>query len=126
MKTLLTQLLKFGIVGILATIVDFIFYTLLLYWHVYYLVAAFVAFLLATVVNYYLSMNYVFSSTIKNKTHETSLFLISCVLGLLLTLGLMSGFDTFFQFNPILNKLLTTVIVMGFNFITRKYLFERK
>ena len=93
MKTRLsTQILSFLVVGGLSTLIDFaIVYGLngILGWH--YQLAVLIAFVLATIFNYWASMRFTFESKFspEQKHQEFLLFLILSLLGLALTAGLM-------------------------------------
>ena len=56
-KHLFAQLVKFGIVGVLATLIDWvIFYLLTNIINIHYGIATAISFLISTVFNYYLSV----------------------------------------------------------------------
>ena len=63
MKKLIIQLIKFGIVGVIATLIDLAVLMLLKeFMHVDVLVASAVAFSVSVIANYILSMLFVFKS----------------------------------------------------------------
>ena len=87
-----TQILSFLVVGGLSTLIDFaIVYGLngILGWH--YQLAVIIAFILATIFNYWASMRFTFESKFspEQKHQEFLLFLVLSILGLALTAGLM-------------------------------------
>lgn len=122
------QLIKFGLVGILATLIDF----LILYLStdllgVNYLVSAAIGFIVSTIFNYVASMKYVFKSKYEdNKNKELLIFIGLSIIGLgineLLLMVLVENIGVHYMFG----KLLATVVVMLFNFISRKILLEKK
>lgn len=123
MSNILYQILKFGFVGVLATVVDFGVLTLLTeVFDIYYLVSAAIAFVVATIFNYLASMRYVFKSRFsKNeKRKELLIFIVLSLVGLGLNQVLMWFFVEKAEIYYILSKVLATILVMGWNFISRK------
>lgn len=127
MMNLLKQLLKFGIVGIIATILDFIFLFLFTdVLGVYYLLSAAVSFILSTLFNYVASMRFVFNSKFSKdeKSKELILFVILSVIGLLLNQFLMWFFVEKIALYYMAAKIVATFFVMAWNFISRKVWLE--
>ncbi len=126
-KHLFAQLVKFGIVGVLATLIDWvIFYLLTNIINIHYGIATAISFLISTVFNYYLSVKYVFdvdSSTSKKRNFV--IFLIFSIIGLGLNeLILWICIEKIRLYNMI-GKIIATGLVMIFNFITRKIFLEK-
>lgn len=126
-KHLFAQLVKFGIVGVLATLIDWvIFYLLTNIINIHYGIATAISFLISTVFNYYLSVKYVFdvdSST--SKKRNFIIFLIFSIIGLGLNeLILWICIEKIRLYNMI-GKIIATGLVMIFNFITRKIFLEK-
>ena len=127
MKYLMMQLLKFGVVGVFATVIDFAILTgLTELFHVHYLTSAAVAFIAATVFNYIASMRYVFTSRFgaNEKKREFVIFVFLSVIGLGLNQLLMWTFVDKLAVYYVFAKILATVIVMGWNFVSRKIWIE--
>ena len=127
LKHLFAQIIKFGIVGVLATILDWgIFYLLTNIINIHYGIATAISFLISTVFNYYLSVKYVFdvdSSTSKKRNFV--IFLIFSIIGLGLNeLILWICIEKIHLYNMI-GKIVATGLVMIFNFITRKIFLEK-
>lgn len=140
MKKLLEQILKFGIVGVIAFVVDFgIFSFLANACHVHYLLANFFGFTVSVVVNYLLSMKYVFSRREgANKKAEFVLFVVLSVLGLglneviiyLCVDGIYAAWAMLRAWisegmAKLAGKIIATGIVMVYNFVTRKLFIEK-
>lgn len=129
MGTLWKQILSFSFVGVLATVIDYALFALMYNGlSMHYLLATTIAFIGATLFNYWASMRYVFTS--KYGAHErkkefTSFFILS-VLGLGLTTLLMKVTVTYLAIYPNLAKLAVTAIVMVFNFVSRKLVLEER
>ena len=127
MNNLLMQLFKFGLVGVVATVLDFLFLFLLTdVFGIYYLLSAAVSFVLSTLFNYVASMRFVFNSkfTKDEKTKELLLFTILSVIGLLLNQFLMWLFVEKIALYYMLAKIVATFFVMAWNFISRKVWLE--
>lgn len=140
MRKLLAQILKFGVVGVIAFVVDFGIFTILSnVCHIHYLAANFFGFTVSVVVNYLLSMKYVFDrrKDADRKT-EFAVFVILSILGLGLNeLIIYICVDMIYEawqtvhiwidrdFAKLLGKVTATGIVMVYNFITRKLFIEK-
>lgn len=127
MNNLLMQLFKFGIVGVVATLLDFLF--LFLFTDVFgmhYLFSAAISFVLSTLFNYAASMRFVFSSKFSKdeKSKELVLFVILSVIGLLLNQFLMWFFVEKIALYYMAAKIVATFFVMAWNFISRKVWLE--
>ena len=121
------QLFKFGVVGVLATVLDFLFlYLFTDVFGIYYLLSAAVSFVLSTLFNYVASMRFVFSSKFNKdeKSKEVLLFVILSVIGLLLNQFLMWLFVEKITLYYMLAKIVATFFVMAWNFIFRKIWLE--
>ena len=128
MKKLIKQGLKFCVVGVICTIIDF--GTLILLREVFgvnYLVANIAAFTVSVIVNYILSMRYVFQGK-KNtsKVREFIIFVVLSAIGLGLNEFLMWVSVTNFGLNYIVGKVIATAIVMVYNFFSKKICLEEK
>ena len=141
MKNLLNQIIKFGIVGLFCFFIDFGIttgFTNLL--GIHYLVSKFLGFVVSAVVNYLLSIKFVFTQKKEmDKKKEFSVFLILSAFGLLINEVVMYVcIDGVYAHSPWLKELvsdgnmvalssvLATGIVMVYNFISRKLFLERK
>ena len=127
MNNLLMQLFKVGIVGVVATLLDFLFlflFTDVLGMH--YLFSAAISFVLSTLFNYVASMRFVFNSKFSKdeKSKELILFVILSVIGLLLNQFLMWFFVEKIALYYMAAKIVATFFVMAWNFISRKVWLE--
>ena len=140
MKHLISQLVKFGLVGVLCFFIDFGLFTLCNAVKIPYLISGFIGFTVSVIVNYVLSMKYVFERRENmSKQREFIIFVILSIVGLGLNeLLLYIGMDGIYYHVAALQnslsvtlaqtlvKLLATAIVMIYNFITRKIFIEKK
>ncbi|MCW6659535.1 GtrA family protein [Aerococcaceae bacterium NML191292] len=123
-----TQVMRFVVVGGMATAIDFVILWVL--YHqlgVHYLIATTIGFVVATVFNYWASMKFVFrGKPNQSKKREFILFVVLSVIGLLLTVLLMQLSVAVMELPVMISRILVTGIVMTFNFVTRKWLLEAK
>lgn len=127
MKKLVSQITRFVFVGGTATLLDMgILYLLNYHFGVNHHLAATVAFIIATFYNYYLSMKFVFKSRFdsQDRHKEFIAFFVLSVVGLLITLLGLAIFVDWLHWDVMLSKILVGVVVMAFNFISRKIYFE--
>lgn len=127
MKKLFIQLFKFGIVGVVAAIVDVGLLTLLAEkFGVDVLISAAISFSVSVIVNYICSMKFVFQGKKQNKWKEFIIFLVLSIGGLLLNQLIMWFGVKWFSSHYLLVKVLAMLIVPIYNFITRKIFLESK
>lgn len=141
MKKLIDQILKFGVVGVIAFFIDFgIFKLLSSVFGVYYLVANFFGFTISLIFNYVASMTFVFERKENaDKKTEFAVFTVLSVIGLILNELIIFGcIGGIYNHMPVLwefmnrqwaetfGKVIATGIVMVYNFITRKIFLEKK
>ena len=121
------QLLKFGIVGVICFGIDYGLMILLIELSgLDYLLSSGISFGASVVVNYFLSMRFVFTSKEKNsKVKEFVIFVVLSVMGLLLTVVLMRLSVENWGVHYMQSKIAITGIVMAFNFVTRKVFLEQ-
>lgn len=127
MKKLLIQLFKFGIVGVVATIIDFGVLTLLKeIFGVDVLLASAISFSVSVIANYILSILFVFKSAQSNKLKEFVIFVVLSVGGLLLNQLIMWIGTEFVSVYYLWVKVFATFFVPIYNFVTRKIFLEKK
>lgn len=125
-KKLLEQLVKFGIVGVIATLLEWIiFYICTNQLKIHYSISTVIGFSISTIFNYWASVKWVFDVN-KEKSEKLNfiLFVVLSIVGLGLNeLILWICIEKFAIYNMI-GKVIATGIVMVFNFITRKLFLE--
>lgn len=141
MKRLLEQILKFGVVGFVCFLIDFGITTgLTNLLGVHYLISKFLGFVISAVVNYILSIKFVFTQKKEmDKKKEFTVFLILSAIGLVINEVVMYvcidgiyAHNNFLQANITdglmvsISSIIATGIVMVYNFISRKLFLERK
>ena len=150
MKKLLDQIAKFGIVGIVCFIIDYVLYWILcrVFTAVgfadanpnYYLYAQAVSFVVSMITNYLLSMKFVFERRDDmSRGKEFVIFAVLSAIGLIINeICLFVGFGLIYRNWTWLNNIMSdlfaetffkfgaTAIVMVYNFISRKIFLEKK
>ena len=123
---LFKQLFRFGVVGFTAFLIDAgVLYVLTEYLHVYYLVSSVISFIVSLAYNYVLSIFWVFDVKKKQTYKEVLLFAILSVIGLGVNqLVMYLGVDLL-NIHYMLCKIIATIIVMIYNFVTRKIFIEK-
>ena len=127
MKNLIKQIMRFGVVGVISFLVDYgILYVLTEKANIYYLLSAGISFTVSVVINYLLSMSWVYKSNKKRgKKEEFIIFIVLSLGGLLLNQVMMYVFVDYMNVYYLLAKIVATAIVMIYNFTSRKLILER-
>ena len=128
MNKLMGQIARFGVVGVVAFVIDYaVLLVLTEVAGVHYLISSAIAFLVSVIFNYIMSVTFVFETDkSRGKGAEFSLFAIMSAGGLGIN-QLMMWVLSDLMFIPYqLSKILTTGVVMVYNFVTRKLFLERK
>ncbi len=148
MKKLMQQILKFGVVGVVCFAIDYLI-TLVIAALLRgggmstgraALIGAFFGFTISVIINYFLSMKYVFvRREDMDRKREFMVFVILSLIGLVLNeLIIKVSIDVIYEGSDLLKgmmgpglvtagaKIVATGIVMVYNFITRKIFLEQK
>ena len=125
-KKLFQQIFKFGIVGGLAFLIDYgLLFLLTEFVNIHYLISSIISFIVSLIFNYILSIKWVFDVTKKQTYKEVIVFVVLSVIGLGINqLVMYVGVDKL-TINYMLVKIISTFIVMIWNFITRKIFIEK-
>ncbi len=133
MKKLLEQIVKFGIVGAIAFVIDYaVLFVLAHFFHMDSIVAATISFTVSVIFNYLASMKYVFvGRKDQSKRKQFILFVILSVIGLGINDGIMWCLNQILiplipDFYYMVSKIFATGVVMVWNFVTRKIFLEER
>lgn len=125
MKKLIEQILKFGVVGIIATVIDFgVLYILSQPLGMDPVLSAGISFCVSLVFNYVASMRYVFTHREDmSRSREFVIFLVLSLIGLAINEAIMAAGVAVLGNSALAvmgTKVLATAIVMVWNFVSRK------
>lgn len=121
------KFVKFGLVGVLNTLINWIIFALLNFIGVYYIVANVIAYVIATANSYIWNSKWVFEYNGKNKKETTAKFVILNLIGLGLNTGILYLLVDMVGFNKLIALVITTGIVMIINYIVNKlWVFKEK
>ena len=126
MRKLIEQIMKFGVVGAIAFVIDFgvmVFLTEM--FGIDPVISATVSFIISVVFNYAASMRYVFSHREgMSRTREFIIFVVLSAIGLGINDLLIWAGTDLASFDYRLVKIFATAVVMVWNFVTRKIFLE--
>ena len=125
-RKLLIQIFKFAIVGGTAFVIDFVFlYIFREFCHFPVLISNTLSFCISVIYNYIASVKWVFDvNKEKDAKKQFVIFIVFSVIGLILNNVIMWITVDFLSIYYLLAKIIATIIVMIFNFVTRKIFLE--
>ena len=126
MQKLLAQIMKFGVVGVVATVIDFGIMNLLHYGlGLNILIANTSGFIVSLIFNYVASMKYVFAhKESMSRKREFTIFTILSVIGLGLNDLYMFVGVTFLSIGYQAMKAIATFLVTWYNYFSRRLFLE--
>ena len=111
-------------VGGVSTIADFAIFSLFYYGFgddLHYLLSATISFVLATGLNYVLSVRYVFQSGGRPRHHEIMMVYVASGVGILINLCVIALAVEVFGLHPLIGKVAGTGTAFGWNFGSRYF-----
>ena len=126
-QKLLIKIIKFVIVGGIATLISgIVFFICDHFFKMPVLLSNTIAFIISVIYNFWASVKWVFEVDKNKKKHTVFIeFIVLAVVGYFLTQLLLWLMADILKLNHMLAWLLATIIVMVFNFVTRKVLLEK-
>ena len=126
MRKLIEQIMKFGVVGVIAFVIDFgVMVGLTEVFGIDPVISATVSFIISVIFNYAASMRYVFSHREgMSRTREFVIFVVLSAIGLGINDLLIWAGTDLASFDYRLVKIFATAVVMVWNFVTRKIFLE--
>lgn len=126
MRKLIEQIMKFGVVGVIAFVIDFgVMVFLTEVFGIDPVISATVSFIISVIFNYAASMRYVFSHRDgMSRTSEFIIFVVLSAIGLGINDLLIWAGTDLASFDYRLVKIFATAVVMVWNFVTRKIFLE--
>lgn len=126
-NNLIKQILKFGIVGGIAFVIDYaLLYVCTEYLNIYVLYSSIISFSISVIFNYIMSIKWVFDVNHKQTHKDFTIFIIFSIIGLGINQLIMYLGIERLHIYYMLVKIASTGIVMVYNFITRKIFIEKK
>lgn len=121
------QMFRYIFVGGVAFIVDFLsLFVLTNFFSIYYMISAAIAFLFGLILNYFLSISWVFNKRKLNNRHvELGFFVLIGIVGLGLNEVLIWFFTQNLQLYYLISKIIAAVIILFWNFFARKLILFR-
>lgn len=127
MNKLFKQIIKFGLVGGIAFIIDYsLLYILTEYLNIYYLYSSIISFIISLIFNYILSIKWVFDVSKQQGLKDFIIFIVLSIIGLLINGLIMYIMVDEINIHYMFSKLISTFIVMIWNFISRKIFIEKQ
>lgn len=114
------RFIKFGMVGVINTLVNWIIFFILNALGMYYILANIIAYILGTVNSYLWNTLWVFKYKDKTSTETTIKFIILNLIGLGLNTGILYVLVDLCNLNKFIGLVITTAIVMIINYIVNK------
>ena len=116
----LIRFIKFGMVGVLNTLVNWVIFFILNAFGMYYIVANIIAYTLGTIHSYLWNTLWVFKYKEKVSTDTTIKFVILNRVGLGLNTGILYVLVDLCNLNKFIGLVITTGIVMIINYVVNK------
>ena len=119
--------IKYFLVGGLSALADFIIFAAFYYIIKNWFISGLISFCIATFLNYYLSIKFVFESGKRlRKSQEVFLVYLISFIGFLINQSILFLMIEKFNLNVYLSKIATTSIIFLWNFNGRKYFVFKK
>ena len=120
------KVIRFIIVGGIATIIDFVFlYIFKELFNINIILANTLSFIISVTYNYIASVTWVFDvNKDKNKKIQFILFVLLSIIGLIINNIVLFILTDKLNIYYLISKIIATIFVMTFNFITRKRFLE--
>ncbi|MDR1820487.1 MAG: GtrA family protein [Methanobrevibacter sp.] len=117
------QFFRYIFVGGIAFVVDFgLLYILTEYLGIFYILSATISFIFGLIVNYILSLIWVFNKRkLNNRVHEFAIFTLVGIVGLGLNNLIMYFFTEILLVYYLFSKIISQVFVLLWNFFVRRY-----
>lgn len=121
------KVIKFGLVGVLNTLINWIIFAVLNFVGVYYIIANVIAYVIATINSYIWNSRWVFKYKGEDKKETTTKFILLNLAGLALNTMILYLLVDLIGLNKLIALVITTVIVMVINYIVNKiWVFKEK
>lgn len=117
---LLLKIMRYAFAGGIAAVTDWLIFGFgVFYLQLHYFPSACLAFIVATAVNYVLSVRYVFRSGRHSRRREILMVYLISIVGLVLNLGILTILIELASMHAMIAKILATGFVFSWNFTAR-------
>ena len=116
----IVRFIKFGMVGVLNTLVNWVIFFILETYGVYYILANIIAYSLSTIHSYLWNTLWVFKYKDKVSTDTTFKFILLNIIGLCLNTAILYILVDLCNLNKFIGLVITTAIVMIINYVVNK------
>ena len=114
------RFIKFALVGVMNTLLNWSIFFILTKVELYYIVANVIAYLIATIHSYFWNLIWVFKYNNGSKIKSSIKFIVLNIIGLLINTIILYVLVDIFNINKLISLMLTTVIVMIINYVANK------
>lgn len=114
------RFIKFALVGVMNTLLNWSIFFILTKVELYYIVANVIAYLIATIHSYFWNSIWVFKYNNGSKIKSPIKFIVLNIIGLLINTIILYVLVDIFNINKLISLMLTTVIVMIINYVANK------
>ncbi len=114
------RFIKFALVGVMNTLLNWSIFFILTKVELYYIVANVIAYLIATIHSYFWNSIWVFKYNNGSKIKSSIKFIVLNIIGLLINTIILYVLVDIFNINKLISLMLTTVIVMIINYVANK------
>jgi putative flippase GtrA len=123
----INQVIRYLISGVIAFLIDFgILYFCTEQLKLHYIISSIIGFSVGLFIIYIFSIYWIFNYRKTKAIYEILIFIFTGLIGILLTTVLMWVLTESFQLYFLFSKLITTVVVFIWNFLSRKLLLFSK
>lgn len=130
MKQLFFQIMRFGVIGVVNMLLDAVIYSGLtggfVFFEQYYLLAAFLAFVISSTSSFFMNKRWTFKDSIKLSHRQLLMFYGSSALGLFVNEFVLWISVEFIGLQGVAPKIVASLSAAGVNFFLQKFLVFRK
>jgi len=120
------SLIKFALVGVVNTSIDFIIYALLTNFNLNYIAAQCISYSAGVINSYIMNRKWTFAQKGKGSNREFFTFIAVNLITLVMTTFLLTVFYKWVGMSVLISKVLVTVISIGINYIgTKSFVFTK-
>jgi putative flippase GtrA len=113
---------RYLFVGGASALADWTLFALMLYgFDVHYILAGTISFILATALNYYLSVRFVFGASRRGARNAMMLVYVVSTVGIAINLASLTIGIDYLEVHPLISKLFATSIAVFWNFLARYF-----